>query len=807
MKKLNILLLALAATFTVSAIDMKDLKIYVNPGHGGHESDDRNVVVPPFAPGDPEGFWESNASLEKGLHLRDILQSFGTNVMMSRTTNNADDDRDLHEIGYEANAFGSDFMFAIHSNATGSPTVKNNQPLMLYRGYTDEPQCPEAKEMCLVLNLHLLENEVTSWSNNKPWHAGDWTFYDWGTSGLGVLRKLTVPGMLSEGSFHDYIPETYRLLNSDYCWLEAYHFAKAVQEHFNTRDRFTTGVVCGSLYDSRLIRTEEIYRDKFFGHDKSRPICGATASLIQGGKTIATYKTDDLFNGVYMFRSVQPGEYTLKIEHPEYHAVETPIVVTADKVVYKNFAMDRIRKTAPEVVSYSPLWKEGDDGVVCNSRIEINFNWDMDTQSVEENFSITPAVEGTLSWEDSQYRLVFTPKRAFDTNTLYTVKINKAAKHPANISMVKDFVFQFKSGNYNEFKILAQSPASGEKVHFKAPIVEFRFETHPNTSYIQNEIIIKDDQGKQMAYNVRSKKFSKVNDPFGFFQIKLAKDLVVGKTYTVEVSETLRDHINMPVLNGQKYTFTAVDADIEGAKLTKVVPFQTAGILAFSDMSNAKTCTVNTSSKQKLNNRSSYEIKYTFEGLGTGVMENSQVAVAKFVTMPDVTFNNTNSIGLKLYGDLSKNFVVVRLVNGEKCEFVKIAQLDWLGWKDCSVSLANLPAGDYKVESIAIAQNGGEISKAGAVYVDCLTKGAAGDAGIENVESADLRIYPNPASELLIANMDEQIMGIELYSIDGKLVSQVSGNVMNVSEVAEGLYIAKVYSAYGYGTKHIVVKH
>ena len=175
MKKLSILLLGLAASVCVNAADMKDLKIYVNPGHGGHDSDDRWVEVPPFTNQDPNGFWESNSNLVKGLDLRDMLESFGANVMMSRTTNTTEDDRDLHEIGYEANAYAADFFFSIHSNATGT-SAKKNQPLMLYRGFTDDPVSPEAKVMSGILNKHLLENRITSWSSESQWLAGDYDF-------------------------------------------------------------------------------------------------------------------------------------------------------------------------------------------------------------------------------------------------------------------------------------------------------------------------------------------------------------------------------------------------------------------------------------------------------------------------------------------------------------------------------------------------------------------------------------------------------------------------------------------------------
>ena len=63
MKKLISIFTALTATVSAWALTPKDLTIYINPGHGGHDADDRNVVIEPFAAGDPEGYWESNSNL------------------------------------------------------------------------------------------------------------------------------------------------------------------------------------------------------------------------------------------------------------------------------------------------------------------------------------------------------------------------------------------------------------------------------------------------------------------------------------------------------------------------------------------------------------------------------------------------------------------------------------------------------------------------------------------------------------------------------------------------------------------------
>ena len=58
---------------------------------------------------------------------------------------------------------------------------------------------------------------------------GDFSFYGYH---LGVLKNNTVPGFLSEGEFHDYLPETHRLLNEDYRKLESARFFRYFCDYF-----------------------------------------------------------------------------------------------------------------------------------------------------------------------------------------------------------------------------------------------------------------------------------------------------------------------------------------------------------------------------------------------------------------------------------------------------------------------------------------------------------------------------------------------------------------------------------------------
>lgn len=153
-------LVSLFAITSVVADNLTGIKVYINPGHGGYDANDRScwTVNVPETWTNPDGYWESKSNLVKGLALRDLLEAAGAEVIMSRTTNNSGirdmeyypnatpeekeklqngDDRDLSAIAEEANANNVDHFLSIHSNALNKQT---NYLLMLYRGETGKPQ-------------------------------------------------------------------------------------------------------------------------------------------------------------------------------------------------------------------------------------------------------------------------------------------------------------------------------------------------------------------------------------------------------------------------------------------------------------------------------------------------------------------------------------------------------------------------------------------------------------------------------------------------------------------------------------------
>ena len=121
MKKsfLTLALIMLVAVFVTAIADGNYMPhVYINPGHGGHESDDRNVVIYPFVQGDTAGYWESNSNLKKGFALNNCLRAKGYTTSMSRVTNDAASDLALSTIVALCNSSGADIFYAIHSATT-----------------------------------------------------------------------------------------------------------------------------------------------------------------------------------------------------------------------------------------------------------------------------------------------------------------------------------------------------------------------------------------------------------------------------------------------------------------------------------------------------------------------------------------------------------------------------------------------------------------------------------------------------------------------------------------------------------------
>ncbi len=349
MKKTLLLLIAACAASLSLAVNTDDVRIYINPGHGGWGPNDRPMATISYpllsSTGRPDtcGFYESNTNLWKGLEMREALKRMGVkdeNITMSRTKNGPFPydgntygaySKPLSVISAEAEEGGYDMFVSIHSNALTEGT-STNYPLYIYRGTDASEEVTGSKAMCQKSWPKHWMNEVdptNMFSRTSTNIRGDVSFYGSGSSStnsssgisyygyLGAL-KHGVPGFLVEGYFHTYQPARHRALNQDYCRQEGIRLARGAADYFGISGE-NTGYIMGSVKDAVNSLEHNLYNYASGSIDAHAPINGAEVKLYKGGTLVGTYMTDGNYNGIFVFDGLAPGnDYTISVSAEGY---------------------------------------------------------------------------------------------------------------------------------------------------------------------------------------------------------------------------------------------------------------------------------------------------------------------------------------------------------------------------------------------------------------------------------------------------------------------------------------------------------
>ena len=783
------LMMALLAVLAVNVASAQQPHVYINPGHGGYDSDDRNMVIYPFSQGDSAGSWESKSNLRKGLALREILQKKGYKTTMSRVTNTTADDLALSTIVALCNQSGADVFYSIHSNATGT-SARSNFPMVFYRGYTGSPQIPNADVLAADLEPYLYASQNTVWTNNyQIW--GDWSFRpEWGTQGYGVLRGNYAVANLSEGSFHDYIPEAYRLLSFYYCWMEGWNISLGADKYFNRLDNYNLGVVTGNVRDDRIKRLQECAQPFLvYGDDNLMPIHNATARLLDAdGNEVQRCVTDTLRNGIYVFKYVTPGTYTVEVSSPLHFTQTATVTVTANAPTYQNFFLKRVRDTPPVVVDYTPVWNEGDPAVKCSTPIILSFNWDMDSVTTCGAFTLDPPLEGDFRWEDSYYRLVFTPKDAFDVNTLYTLTLKKSAEHGGGTPMEEDFVMQFYTQKRNHLSELAVFPYEGAPVHVKTPTVELRVDSMLDTYNLFQRLRVLDNEGNELSWNKRSIKYNKVGDDYGYVRIPLVKDIEAGKDYHLILDVDIADTAGIHLPAARDIVFHGVNAGAEKPGMAVIEEFENADDYLsynYNFLPEGLNRSSLSNSTDRLFGSKSMQVTYEFNKYtGTLMVERKNAS--------DITFHQGDTVGVHVWGDMNYHNLIIWFYdeNNEWGWGLPLGTIDFHGWRymETVIPFDSEIGNDIKFKGFWVSP-GSLMCKTGTVRFDNLMR--AESSGIDEVPIAGLKVKCE--GDYIVASADTYIQGMELIDMNGRVIKAVGSNCINVTDMARGIYLVRVH--------------
>ncbi|MBU4443908.1 N-acetylmuramoyl-L-alanine amidase, partial [bacterium] len=386
----HIVLVFIILLSIVFAQNLSDVKICIDPGHGGHESDDRHMV---FA-----DFWESESNWSKAQYLRDILENLGATIVLTRYGNDHDvnDDPSLSQRAEIANQNNVDFFQSIHSNGWNG---ERNSTLMLFPGPDNDPRingldgypsCPIELDLANQMASQLYTANRTTGKSVR----GDWSFYGTGRPYLGVFRTLVVPGVLSEGSFHDYPPETWRLKNPDYHKSEAWAIARSFVMLNNAGD-FPTRNLAGIVRDS----FEKVSYFSLNGtSDAYKPVNNITVTLNPGGKI---YQGDANNNGYFLFDSLNAGDYEIIVAAEGFYPDTARVTIESSFYNFKDFRI--FSKIPPIVVSTVPA--DGDTSFPAWDPIVIQFSRPMNTTLTGTAISIYPEEPLNFTWLNDGLKL------------------------------------------------------------------------------------------------------------------------------------------------------------------------------------------------------------------------------------------------------------------------------------------------------------------------------------------------------------------------------------------------------------------
>ncbi len=121
-------------------------------------------------------------------------------------------------------------------------------------------------------------------------------------------------------------------------------------------------------------------------------------------------------------------------------------------------------------------------------------------------------------------------------------------------------------------------------------------------------------------------------------------------------------------------------------------------------------------------------------------------------------------------------------------------------WAGHTINLAQ-----YAGQTIYVAFRHYDVTDMFYLDIDDISISGTAVNAIENVNDVNVNIYPNPVSSVLRVE-GEGIEQVEVIDVNGRVVMNTKGGSINVSSLADGVYMVRVVTESGVSTQKIVKK-
>lgn len=807
---LAIPLLFIVLTAWGQRTDLSGLKFCIDPGHGGNNPANDRYLIP-----DPgTEFWESESNFQKAMRLDTLLKAQGAWVILTRYTNSypADNEPSLSARWQLANANNVHWFHSIHSNAFNAAV---NYTLLLVKEdiATRQAVWPQAVTMSNIIGP-----AIQAKLRNTPrstYTYLDYTFYGGASGGfnLGVLNGLAMPGELSEGSFHDYFPETRRLMNNSYRKMEAYALRNAFMQYYGV-PADTLGIIAGLQADVA-----------------SGKLLNLTRVRLAPGNRISTGDTYN--NGFYMFDSLPAGPYTLYFETPEYTPDSVLVTVGTGATVF----IDRtfISSASPAIVTSSPV--KNDPGFPSPSPIVLNFSKPMDTASVRSAFSITPPVSGAFLWSNGNAKLTFDPDSLLPVALTFTLRIDTSAHSAGGQTLDGNgdgipgdpFILSFTTKYVDVFPptFLSRFPGSADTLRTPASYVTMTFDepllvSSANTSNFVIQQIGSSSQTRTLEYREENGR--------GGVVMYLPNGLVPGASYRVRVSGVadvpgnavptsvpyLWDFAVAPGI----FTYQTIDS-LNPGSMTFLQPSAGTGTVGTDSVTLAGTTARMVGSVSP--NPGSASLRFAWDTTTTSWL--IRVPIDSSGTGGRLRWQKSGHlIRAAVYGDAGQQQFRFALGDGPTREVNRWKTINWVGWRSVEWDLEadslgsgtgdGMLDGELRFDAVEFRYLPGTSKRAGQLYLDQLELVEKGTVGVE-AQTASMPAafalhpnYPNPFNPSTRLSYDLAASGsvsITVYDLLGREVRPLVNGLQSAgrhtvewdgsgvsSHTASGVYIARL---------------